>query len=350
MPATPPSSSPEPLESPESGDLNLVYNWDDRSFRPEPRRAAVLSVLFHIVLFGLLAVAPKDLFQIARAPQPEAPPPPVRRVTPLVAPPFQLTQKEANKGPIKQEVNLDELRASMKKETTPRAYTPPPSPAQRAEPAPRPIEAPPQIQPTPTDTKELAQLGAPQLPMAPAPQAPPNQKRNPFETIGQASGTPKGVADGRIPTPPKVSMEEMMRQNARASQGSSGQVVGDIADPFPNPTRTPNRTGSSLELLSDPQGVDFRPYMIKVLAIVKRNWLSVIPESANFGRRGKTMIQFSINREGKVPKLVIASPSGTEALDRAAVAGISASVPLPPLPAEFKGDIIRLQFGFTYNQ
>jgi hypothetical protein len=34
---------------------------------------------------------------------------------------------------------------------------------------------------------------------------------------------------------------------------------------------------------------------------------------------------------------------------RAAVAGISASVPFPPLPSEFKGDRIVLQMNFAYN-
>ena len=58
---------------------------------------------------------------------------------------------------------------------------------------------------------------------------------------------------------------------------------------------------------------------------------------------------FSIARDGKVPKLVIATPSGADTLDRAAVAGISASTPFPPLPAEFKGDRVVLQFNFTYN-
>ena len=50
-----------------------------------------------------------------------------------------------------------------------------------------------------------------------------------------------------------------------------------------------------------------------------------------------------------MPKLVIVNHSGTDALDRAAVAGISASNPFPPLPAEFKGAQVRLQFNFTYN-
>jgi hypothetical protein len=36
-------------------------------------------------------------------------------------------------------------------------------------------------------------------------------------------------------------------------------------------------------------------------------------------------------------------------LDRAAVAGLSMSNPLPPLPAGFKGAFVNLQFSFNYN-
>jgi TonB family protein len=96
-------------------------------------------------------------------------------------------------------------------------------------------------------------------------------------------------------------------------------------------------------------GVDFKPYLQRVLLSVKQHWLAVIPESVRLGRRGKVALQFSIARDGQVPKLVIASPSGADALDRAAVAGVSASVPFPPLPTEFKGDKIVLQFNFAYN-
>ena len=42
-------------------------------------------------------------------------------------------------------------------------------------------------------------------------------------------------------------------------------------------------------------------------------------------------------------------PSGAEALDRAAVAGISASNPLPPLPTDYSGEVVRLQLTFLYN-
>ena len=48
-------------------------------------------------------------------------------------------------------------------------------------------------------------------------------------------------------------------------------------------------------------------------------------------------------------KLVYAQNSGSPALDNAAVAGISASNPFPPLPTEFKGERIVLQLNFAYN-
>ena len=105
----------------------------------------------------------------------------------------------------------------------------------------------------------------------------------------------------------------------------------------------------SVELLSDPSGVDFKPYLIQVLASVKRNWFAVMPQSARYGNRAQVQIQFAIRKDGAVPKLVIASSSGTDPLDRAAVAGVSASNPFPPLPREFAGEEVRLQFTFSYN-
>jgi TonB family protein len=130
--------------------------------------------------------------------------------------------------------------------------------------------------------------------------------------------------------------------------GDPGAGIGGIGEGINLPP-SPGRQGSNLELLSDPMGVDFRPYLIQILSAVRRNWWAVMPEAARLGRRGRVGIQFSIARNGSVPKLVIATSSGTDALDRAAVAGISASNPFPPLPTEYKGDQIRLQFNFAYN-
>ena len=54
------------------------------------------------------------------------------------------------------------------------------------------------------------------------------------------------------------------------------------------------------------------------------------------GTRGIVVLKFVIDRHGAVPSLEFSTPSGND-FDRAAVAGISASVPFPPLPAEYPG-------------
>ena len=117
------------------------------------------------------------------------------------------------------------------------------------------------------------------------------------------------------------------------------------------PHRSPQvELGPEFETTWDPQGADFKPYLTRILAIVRTNWRKVIPESARMGLlRGRTVMEFIIDRDGRIPKLVTADPSGSDALDRAAIAGLSMSNPLPPLPSDYKGVQVRLAFTFSYN-
>jgi TonB family protein len=196
-------------------------------------------------------------------------------------------------------------------------------------------------------------LGSGSLPAPPPHIQAEEQPKIAFETPGApwATAKPRGLA------PPGRPNSSLLEARPRSMQSSSGLEVGDsdlsssvgIGGGWTQ-RPTPMKAATALELLGDPQGVNWKPYLIRVLASVKRNWLAVIPESARLlGRTGRVQIQFAIARDGYVPKLVIAMPSGTDALDRAAVAGVSASAPFPPLPAEFQGNQVRLQFTFSYN-
>lgn len=312
-------------------------------------RAGAASVALHLAVI-LFAVLTPDLFSVSR---------PARRAvaslsrpTPLIAPPKDLTQTDPNRGRISKELNLEGLlpRPRIQVPPAPRSTTRPAAPV----PSPVPIPEPPKV-----DT-ELARAAEPPL-LGASPQAPPPPRIQPdevpqpklaFETP-RAAGVPTGQPTGKL-TPPSSNVDEASRVVIRTGRGG-GLMVGDLGEGIGgvgealNLPPSPGRAGSSLELLSDPMGVDFRPYLIRILSSVKRNWFAVMPESVRLGRRGRVQIQFAISRDGKVPKLVIAMPSGADALDRAAVAGISASNPFPPLPAEFRGEQIRLQFTFLYN-
>lgn len=248
-----------------------------------------------------------------------------------------MTQKAPNRGKIGREFSLDSLlpRPLHAPKTIPRMQPPP-------------------VLPEPPKVDTARMQAGPASPDATALPTPPPRIQT-EETPKLAFETPahlkmKEYGTGPL-APPANTIAEAMRAASRPS--NSGQSVGDfdLSSGIGGLTRAPapGRAATALEMVSDPMGVDFKPYLIRILAIVKRNWLPLIPETARLGRQGRVQIQFAVNRDGSVPKLVIAIPSGTESLDRAAVAGVSASNPFPPLPSDFQGDQVRLQFTFSYN-
>jgi TonB family protein len=132
-------------------------------------------------------------------------------------------------------------------------------------------------------------------------------------------------------------------QAAAASRGGGGQE-GD----FGLNRGAHGRQLGNLEILSDTQGVDFGPYLQRILQDVKDNWYRLIPESAEM-KKGKLAIEFAITKDGKIADMQLRATSGDIALDRAAWGGITASNPFPPLPSEFNGPYLALRFRFYYN-
>jgi TonB family protein len=321
------------VQPPAAAELHLLTEWA----APRRREAGLLSVLFHAALIVGLMLAPKSVLG----------PPPAREriVTPLVGPLTDLTQTEPNKGKINKEFEAAaseprprvQIPAGAPSATRPSLRPMPPS----ATPAPvAPPPEPPRIEAPKPD------LGALPLPAAPQILAAENP-RLAFEN----PSTPRGPQPGQGRPLPKATAEEAIRNVIRSGGvgvGPDGVGPGGFGAGVnlpPSPGMQPN----NMQLLSDPMGVDFRPYLTQVLSAVKRYWMAVWPESARLGRSGKVAIQFSIDKNGGVPKLVIATPSGVESLDRAAVAAISGSIPFAPLPRAFKGEVIKLQLNFAYN-
>ncbi len=331
---------------------NLLLDWRAQTYAPRWGPAATGSLAVHVLVLVFLTFM-LDL-------PPPAPPPDqeiarvIHRVTPLVAPHFRLTQKDPNKAKPTQELSADNLASQHA--TRQAAYSRPlpairkfeaPQPQLQLPPAPK-LTEPPQIQAKSNSPVLAPQAGAINVP------PPKVQKEEPklaFEAPGQEGSAP--IPGHAKIAPPKTGVEDAIRSVARAAApGSATLPQIEPAPNLPDSMRTPQVDGALKvlpELLSDPLGVDFKPYIIQVLYLVKRNWLAVYPESANLGRRGVVTLQFIVDRNGQVLKLVVASTSGAYALDRAAVAGVSASQPLPPFPPSFQGKEVRLQFSFKYN-
>ena len=220
------------------------------------------------------------------------------------------------------------------------------------------------------DPKELRKIlatpppGAPGMtgPRAPQPAAPQAMAQNqpPAPQPGQQQ-TPRPqfqsnqTAQLQIPARPNDSFSKYgtgmsagsaiqeATQAAAAQRGGGGQG-GD----FGLGTGAHGRQLGNLEVLSDTQGVDFGPYLQRILQEVRENWYRAIPESAEM-KKGKLQIEFAITKDGRVAEMRLTYPSGDVALDRAAWAGISASNPFPPLPSDFTGPYLALRFRFYYN-
>jgi TonB family protein len=275
------------------------------------------------------------------------------KYTPLYLPPDVLTQKAPNRQKLSKSIDLADLLATptrQERRATPRQSV-------------RKFELPKQVLPQqtaklpPKIVPEAPQIAVNQMPgqlppgtLGQLPPAPlPAQKESPFQNIGsEAPPNPHPTLK------PNSGIQSAISSLATNAAGQHLVISDDnSSEPMPNIPLSIGNTGgnhAAVELQSDPQGADFKPYLTRILAIVRANWRHVIPESARMGAlRGRTTIEFIISRDGSIPKLVTAGPSGSEPLDRAAIAGLSMSNPLPPLPSDYKGSQVRLAFSFSYG-
>lgn len=217
------------------------------------------------------------------------------------------------------------------------------------------------------DPKELRKILATPPPGAPGPRAPQaaappaatqNQPASPQPQQGQLR--PQFQSDQQaqlqMPARPNNSFSkyaggmtpgQAIQQAAQGAAANRSGGAGQEGD-FGLGTGAHGRQLGALDILSDTQGVDFGPYLQRILQDVKENWYHLIPESAAM-KKGKLAIEFAITKDGKVADMRLIATSGDVALDRPAWGSITASNPFPPLPNEFTGPYLALRFRFYYN-
>ena len=335
-------------------DLQLLLDWArDPDEVNRIRKAAIGTGAIHLLLILMLAM------MSAPAASPVSERERVRRITPLVDPPTELTQKAPNKGKLSKDLSVESILPSPPVPNPApgakaRKFEPPPAPP----PTKQQVVAPAVVEPPKI---EQAQNTPPQIPMGQTPQIQPQEPKASetkpsetkpklaFETPGAPPTGPTGPSRLAVPgSTVQDAVRDLSRGGSKGSTGGDAMDLGNGAGLNLPPSMGRARIEPP-ELKSDPQGVDFRPYILQVLASVRRNWFAVYPESAKLGTRGQVKLDFAIAKDGTVTKVAFAWQSGANALDHAAVAAISASNPLPPLPKEFRGDRIVLSFTFSYN-
>jgi TonB family protein len=328
------------------GELHLLIEElrDERS-TARIREAMWISVVVHLVIFLLFILSPK-IFphwgnRVVLTPQVQDKNPTFLELPPdaqkyLTKRPKTniLSDKDRiaeSKNPIPHQPTLEELermrrqgRPGQQAQAQPRPQPQRPAPPQQQQMA--------QAQPQQQSQQGAAQSHSPSQPQMQQPseqgqQSEAQQRPNPFATPQSA-----GAA---------------IQDALRAAANGRGQ--GQAGD-FGEGPRAHAGVQGNAEILSDTQGVDFGPYMARVVAAVRRNWYAIIPEEAGppFYKTGRVIIEFSILKNGSIGGLDIRDGSGSSALDHAAKGGITASNPFPPLPSEYKGSELKLRFYFFY--
>ena len=95
-----------------------------------------------------------------------------------------------------------------------------------------------------------------------------------------------------------------------------------------------------------------KEYVPRVVQKTKQNWYLIIPMEARppESRKGRVMIEFTIQPDGKVTDMTLIGPSGDIALDRAAWAAIKESQPYASFGKSLTVPYLKLHFLFLYNE
>lgn len=323
-------------------ELRLLPELEAEVARWRRRTVFLLSVILHAALIALVLISPQ-IFRRGRELMGITGPKPKTETTLLFLPPDlqrltrppktnHLSDKDRlaqGRSPI---IDPNGLRMPYLRGNSPLPELPGGSKPQPASPP-----APPSPSP-----------GGNTLAAASPPPAPPkNDQGLRLADVKPAPAEGQGSRPGLQLSTPGDAIQQSLQAAARGRSSGAVAGPGDGASEFQN--FHPNFSTEAPIILSDTQGVDFGPYLARVVYVVRHNWYAVIPESARLGQKGRVAVIFEILKDGSVPELRLVRSSGSDALDRAAVAGIHASAPFPPLPSEFTGNHLVLQFIFLYN-
>lgn len=149
---------------------------------------------------------------------------------------------------------------------------------------------------------------------------------------GTGSGAPSGSKAGA----PVPSLSPGVNHGA-GSLGRTGNSggTGNIGNPGGG------GGAPGIDALREP---DFGPYMRELQRRIKMNW---DPPKGNESKR--VVLLFKIAKDGRLLSCRVSKSSGLPSADQAALKAVELTAPFRPLPADFKGQSIDIQFTFDYN-
>lgn len=353
---TPPNPAPPPTEPPtrvragrygeldEHELIHLLDSLDDERSKGRFREAIYISVIFYAALAWFVFYGPQVLWHAPRLVNPvdvlkqhdreltylDLPPdlskPPLRKPRDIVSD-RDRTQQTAK--PSLDRKTLEQLQAMRAPGApAPRMAAPTPKLPNSPQPQPRPAEPQPE-QPQP-------QQGTQARPQQPSPQQ-------------------QATVEAPRPAPTRPNFGQTARSAGDAIQQAARQAAqnpgggGDFGAGVPVEHQGLN---TGVDVLSDTMGVDFNPYLKRILRTIYRTWLPLIPEEARppLNKSGYTQVRFTILPDGSIGAMHLDGSSHDDALNRAAWGSITGVGVFPPLPAEFHGPNLELRIHYLVNK
>jgi TonB family protein len=303
--------------------IRLLDTIEDERARGRFRESIYISLFVWLAIAWVLFYGPKYLWH---APQLITPTTALQQqaLVELNAP--RLPHHAPAPPPKIDRGTLAKLRA-MEPTPTP-AAPPPPEPSAQPQPAP-PVATPP-AQPVPS-------------PALPLPSAPKPAPRAAESVPNTPAPQPTSHPDFNTQTASQE-MQKAMRGSQTAGSDRSVGISGN--------SRGAQAGVGGPEILSDTQGVDFQPYLQRILRLIYQQWIPLLPEEARppLNKQGVTLVRFTINPDGTVAAMHLDGSTHDEALDRAAWGSITGVGQFPPLPKQFHGPNFELRIHYLVNK
>ena len=303
--------------------VRLLDTLDDERAKSRFRESIYISIFIYIIVSWFVFYGPRILFHQPRLVSPFD----VlkqRELTELQTP-HDIIDKQAQKSgkpvPKPSERQVDQKTLQAMRKATAAAKPLPAAPQPQV-----PVAPPPPVQEAqPTPLPQIQRPTQPQLAKIPdAPTPAPNfgdQSQSAGDTIRQAM------------------------EGATKDRGGNGDHSGSI---------TPNHSGvgTGVDILSDTMGVNFDPYLKRIMREIYNTWIPLIPEEARppLNKQGVTQLRFTILPNGKIGGMTLEGSTHDDALNRAAWGSITGVGQFPPLPSEFHGPNLELRIHYLVNQ
>ena len=173
----------------------------------------------------------------------------------------------------------------------------------------------------------------------------------------------------QAPPKPLVKPDKEFKDEPRKKPAPKPSKVFEDLRPTPNnavnygkggspdlPNGTGNTTGPSptgMRFLGQGGG-DFATrygwYVEAVRRKIGSNWnLFEIDPAVRSARRARTVITFTINRDGSVKNIRMESSSGNQSMDSSAQRALASAGTMPPLPNDYSGSFVNVDFDFDLS-